>query len=100
VAEAECLRSSRWSSWSCVRFVRDGADWGGLGGLSLCRGRSESGDFEFVDGAERRPERRISRGDNGGPIAIVAACAMAERKPSAASCDHPVASPVITTHGP
>lgn len=73
-AEAECLRSSGWSSWSSfTRFVRDG---GCLRGLSLWRGRSESGDFEFVDGAERRPERRISRGESGGPMAMVAACAI------------------------
>lgn len=37
-------------------------------------GRSESGDFEALaetEGAERRPERRVSRGDSGGPIVAV-----------------------------
>jgi len=31
-------------------------------------------------------------------MAIVVACAMAKRKPSTTLCDHPVVSPVITTH--
>lgn len=51
--------------------------------ISFCLGAgSESGDFEAlveVDGAERRPERRGSLGESGGPI--VAACAIIATDP-------------------
>lgn len=47
--------------------------------LGLSRGAwSESGDLEALaetDGAERRPERRVSRGDKGGPMVAVWAIA-------------------------
>lgn len=49
-----------------------------LGGGS---GAGESGDFDVLadaEGAERRPERRVSRGERGGPI--VAAWAMVKNK--------------------
>ena len=54
---------------------------GRRGGASFCLGAgSESGDFEAlveVEGIERRPERRGSLGESGGPI--VAACAIIPR---------------------
>lgn len=77
-AVVECLRSSGWSSASSfVRFL-DG--WEARWVVSFCfgGGRSASGDLDALveaEGAERRPERRISRGERGGPM--VAAWAMA-----------------------
>jgi hypothetical protein len=85
VAEELFLRSSLWSSWSSFeRLLRCAEDVEGVGRWvnSFWRGgRSESGDLEVpvdAEGAERRPERRISRGERGGPM--VAACAMAEMR--------------------
>lgn len=80
------LRSSGGSSYSsCLRrfclppLLLDAR--GGRGGASFCLGAgSESGDLEAlveVEGIERRPERRGSLGESGGPIA--AACAIIPR---------------------
>ena len=74
---------------SCFgRFVRPfGPVFGGAGRadgslvLGAESGGGESGDLEVLaeaEGAERLPERRVSRGERGGPI--VAACAMVRNK--------------------
>lgn len=49
--------------------------------LGAGSGAGESGDFDVLveaEGAERRPERRVSRGERGGPI--ITACAMVKNK--------------------
>lgn len=50
-------------------------------------GWSESGDLEAlaeIEGAERRPERLVSRGDRGGPMAAL--WAIARRKKESEPC--------------
>jgi hypothetical protein len=74
--------------------------------ISFCLGAgSESGDFEAlveVDGIERRPERRGSLGESGGPI--VAACAIIAKDPDNEEMkfreDNPMAMVQQNTLGP